>query len=245
VLAQYIGAGVYVTRIGRSVRTRHVSVRPHGSSVRALARTGGPLFVRTAALRGSLTLGIAIAARIGPVEVAAYAIAFELWNFLALALDAIAIAAQAIVGKELGASDADEAVAMSRRMLWIGFVAGAVFGSVVIVFRNALPHIFTDDPAVLALASFLLWYVALMQPFNGLVFVLDGVLIGAGDLRYLAWAMVGAALVFVAGGALVLELDLGVGWLWAAIVAFMLARLVGLGVRFLSGRWAVTGAVRA
>jgi putative MATE family efflux protein len=245
VLAQYIGAGVYVTRIGRSVRTRHVSVRPHGSSVRALARTGGPLFVRTAALRGSLTLGIAIAARIGPVEVAAYAIAFELWNFLALALDAIAIAAQAIVGKELGASDADEAVAMSRRMLWIGFVAGAVFGSVVIVFRNALPHIFTDDPAVLALASFLLWYVALMQPFNGLVFVLDGVLIGAGDLRYLAWAMVGAALVFVAGGAVVLELDLGVGWLWAAIVAFMLARLVGLGVRFLSGRWAVTGAVRA
>jgi Na+-driven multidrug efflux pump len=98
---------------------------------------------------------------------------------------------------------------------------------------------------VLALASFLLWYLALMQPFNGLVFVLDGVLIGAGDLRYLAWAMVGAALVFVAGGAVVLELDLGVGWLWAAIVAFMLARLVGLGVRFLSGRWAVTGAVRA
>ena len=224
VLAQYIGAGVYVTRIGRcgsdcvTCRCGRMARRCARWRERAVRCSFAP---RRCAARSRW--GSRSPRDIGPVEVAAYAIAFELWNFLALALDAIAIAAQAIVGKELGAGDADEAVAMSRRMLWIGFVAGAVFGSVVIVFRNALPHIFTDDPAVLALASFLLVYVALMQPFNGLVFVLDGILIGAGDLRYMAWAMVGAALVFVAGGALVLELDLGVGWLWAAIVAFMLA----------------------
>ena len=93
---------------------------------------------------------------------------------------------------------------MSRRMLWIGFVAGVVFGaSGASCCARVLPHICSrDDPAVLALAAFLLWYVALMQPVNGLVFVLDGILIGAGDLRYMAWAMVGAAAVFVAGGAL-------------------------------------------
>jgi putative MATE family efflux protein len=245
VLAQYIGAGVYVTRIVRAVRIRHVSIRPDGPSVGALARTGGPLFVRTVALRGSLTFSAAVAASIGTVDVAAYAIAYELWNFLALALDAIAIAAQAIVGKELGASDVDGAVAMSRRMLWIGFVGGIGVGTLVLALRDVLPHLFSSDPAVLSLAAFLLWYVGLMQPFNALVFVLDGILIGAGDLRFMAWASVAAAAVLIAGGILVLELDLGVGWLWASVAAWMFARLIGLGARFRTRRWAVTGAVRA
>jgi Na+-driven multidrug efflux pump len=97
---------------------------------------------------------------------------------------------------------------------------------------------------VIALASFLLWYVALLQPVNGVVFVLDGIFIGAGDLQYMAWAMVGAALVFAAAGAAVMILGLGIGWLWVAIGAWMVARLVGLGVRFRTGRWAVTGATR-
>jgi Na+-driven multidrug efflux pump len=190
-------------------------------------------------------MATAVAAHIGPVDVAAHAIAFELWNFLALALDAIAIAAQAIVGKELGAGDAREADVMSRRMLRIGLVTGVLFGGAVILLRTVLPHLFTSDPAVVALAAFLLWYVALMQPINGLVFVLDGILIGASDLRFMAWAMVAAAAVLLAGGALVLEFDAGIGWLWTAIAAFMIARLIGLGYRFQTGRWAVTGAVRA
>jgi putative MATE family efflux protein len=244
VLAQYIGMTVYVRSIVRAVRARHVSVRPDGPSIRALARTGGPLFVRTAALRGSLTMTTAVAAYIGAVDVAAHEIAFQLWNFLALALDAIAIAAQAIVGKELGAENAGEATVMSRRMLWIGFVTGIVFGTAVIVLRTALPHLFTSDPAVLSLAVFLLWFVGVMQPINGLVFVLDGILIGAGDLRYMAWAMAAAAAVLVAGAAAVLAFGLGIGWLWTAMSAFMVARLIGLGVRFQTGRWAVTGAVR-
>ena len=202
------------------------------------------MFVRTAALRGALTMSTVVAAHIGTVDLAAHEIAFQLWNFLALALDAVAIAAQAIVGKELGAGDADEAMVMSRRMLWIGLLTGAVFGTAVLVLRTVLPHIFSGDPAVVALATFLLWYVGLMQPVNGLVFVLDGILIGAGDLRYMAWAMLVAAFVLVAGGALVLQFELGIGWLWTAISAFMFARLVTLGARFRTGRWAVTGAVR-
>ena len=221
-----------------------MSVRPDGRAIGLLGRAGGALLLRTAALRGSLTAATAIATRIGPVDVAAHEIAYELWNFLALGLDAIAIAGQAIIGKELGAGDADEARAMGRRMLWLGFLAGAVVGALVIASRLLLPHIFSSDPHVLALASFLLLYVAVLQPVNGVVFVLDGILIGAGDLRYMAWAMVGASAVFAAAGTAVIVLGLGIGWLWAAIGLWMVARLVGLGTRFRTGRWAVTGAIR-
>ena len=244
VLAQTGAAAIYVGRVVRAVRRLDVSVRPDSRAIGLLGRAGGALLLRTAALRGSLTAATAIATRIGPVEVAAHAIAYELWNFLALALDAIAIAAQAIIGKELGAGDADEASALGRRMLWLGFLAGAALGTVVLAVHTVLPHVFSNDPRVLALASFLLWHVAILQPVNGVVFVLDGILIGAGDLRYMAWAMVGAAAVFAAGGTCVLVFGLGVGWLWAAIGLFMVARLVGLGMRFRTGRWAVTGATR-
>jgi putative MATE family efflux protein len=245
VIAQTGAAAIYVGRIVRAVRMLDVSVRPNGRAISLLGRAGGALLLRTAALRGALTAATAIATRIGPVDVAAHEIAYELWNFLALGLDAIAIAGQAIIGKELGAGDAEEAHAMGRRMLWLGFVAGAIVGALVIALRFVLPHIFSNDPRVLALASFLLLSVAVLQPVNGVVFVLDGILIGAGDLRYMAWAMVGATAVFAAAGAAVIVFGLGIGWLWAAIGLWMVVRLVGLGTRFRTGRWAVTGATRS
>jgi len=244
VIAQTGAAAVYVGRVVRAVRTLEVSVVPDRRAIQLLGRAGGALLLRTAALRGSLTASTAMAARIGSVDVAAHEIAYELWSFLALALDAIAIAGQAIIGKALGADEAEEARAMGRRMLWLGFLSGVVLGAAVIALRTVLPHVFTNDPRVLALGGFLLWHVAVLQPINGVVFVLDGILIGASDLRYLAWAMVGAAAVFAAGGAAVMTLGLGIGWLWAAIGLFMAARLVGLGARFRTGRWAVTGATR-
>jgi Na+-driven multidrug efflux pump len=144
----------------------------------------------------------------------------------------------------LGAGDADEARAAGRRMLWLGFYAGVVVGALVIAFHTVLPHVFSDDPRVLTLASFLLFHVAVLQPVNGVVFVLDGILIGAGDLRYMAWAMVAASAVFAVAGGSVIVFGLGIGWLWAAVGLWMVARLVGLGTRFRTGRWAVTGAVR-
>jgi putative MATE family efflux protein len=244
VIAQTVGAAIYVRRVVGAVRKLDVGLRPDHAAIRLLGRAGGALLLRTAALRGSLTAATAIATRIGPVDVAAHQIAYELWNFLALGLDAIAIAGQAIIGKELGAGNAEEARTMGRRMLWLGLLAGGAVGVLVIALRALLPHVFSNDPQVIALASFLLWYVAVLQPVNGVVFVLDGIFIGAGDLRYMAWAMVGAALVFAAAGTAVMILGLGIGWLWVAIGAWMVARLVGLGVRFRTGRWAVTGATR-
>jgi Na+-driven multidrug efflux pump len=104
-----------------------------------------------------------------------------------------------------------------------------------------LPELFTDDRDVVAVEGFLLWFVAAMQPVKAVVFVLDGVLIGAGDMRFLARAMIVAACVFGVGAVAVLALDLGIGWLWAAISAWMVARLVALSLRYRGVRWLVVG----
>jgi Na+-driven multidrug efflux pump len=130
-------------------------------------------------------------------------------------------------------------------MLEWGVVAGIGAGVLVLLLRPVLPDLFTDDPAVIALATFLLVFVALLQPVNGAVFVLDGLLIGAGDLRFLAKAMVGSMCVFVPAAAAVLVFGLGIGWLWAAISLFMVARLVPLAWRFAGDGWVVLGRTTA
>ena len=200
--------------------------------------------MRTIALRGALTLATAVAARIGASDVAAHEIAFAVMSLFALALDAIAIAGQALIGRFLGADDPDTARAAGRRMLEIGLAAGIVSALVVLAIRPVLPEVFSDDPEVIALAGFLLLWVAALQPLNALAFVLDGLLIGAGDMRFLALAMVGALGCTVPIAAAVLWLDLGIGWVWATVGVLMLARAVALTLRWRSGAWAITGAAR-
>jgi putative MATE family efflux protein len=185
-----------------------------------------------------------VAARLGPVEVAAHQIAFEIWNVLALGLDAIAIAGQAMVGRALGAGDGRAARDAGRRMIEWGVALGALVGLLVALLRTVLPHLFTDDAQVLALAGFLLLWVAALQPVNAVAFVLDGVLIGAGDMRFLAWAMILAAAVFISAALLVLALDAGIGWLWASLGLLMVTRSSTLLARFASDRWVVLGARR-
>ncbi len=192
-------------------------------------------------LPSSLIVATAVAARIGVVPLAGHQIAFELWSFLALALDAVAIAGQAITGHRLGADDIDGARSAARRMLQWGVVGGVVSGLVVALVRVPLAGVFTDDVAVAATAAGLLWWVALLQPANAVVFVLDGVLIGAGDLRFLAWAMTAAAVAFLAAAGVVAIAGAGIDWLWGALGVLMTARLLALGARYRSGGWAVTG----
>ena len=164
------------------------------------------------ALRAALVTATAVATRIGTVDLAAHQIAFELWTFLAFVLDAIAIAGQAIVGRSLGAGQGDDARRAGRRMIEWGVALGGALGVLVFVLRPLLPHLFTDDEQVIALAQFLLVWVAVLQPMNAVAFVLDGVLIGAGDMRFLAWAMLGAAALFVPAAVLVNVLGLGDDW---------------------------------
>ena len=244
VIAQWGAALVYVLWVHRAVRRHTVRLAPHGPTLRRLAVVGRDLFVRTAALRGSLLVATAVAARIGTVALAAHQIAFEIWSFLALALDAVAIAGQAIVGRYLGADDVDSARRSGRRMIEWGVGAGIAFGGVTIAVRGLVPHLFSSDAAVVGAAGFLLIFVGVMQPLNGVVFVLDGLLIGAGDLRYLAEAMVVSFVAFLPCAVGVWWFGLGIGWLWGALVVFMAARAVTLGWRWRNGRWAVTGAER-
>lgn len=244
VLAQTAGAVVYVRRVGWAARRFGADLAPHPASLVALARVGRDLLVRTAALRAALVVATAVAARLGPVDVAAHQIAFEIWNVLALGLDAIAIAGQAMVGRALGAGDGRAARDAGRRMIEWGVALGIVVGVLVALLRTVLPHLFTDDAEVLALAGFLLLWVAALQPVNAVAFVLDGVLIGAGDMRFLAWAMILAAAVFIPAALLVLALDAGIGWLWASLGLLMVTRSSTLLARFASDRWVVLGARR-
>jgi putative MATE family efflux protein len=242
VVAEAIAAVVYVTMIRRATREHRTPWRPDRRVIAGLGRAGVALLLRTAALRGSFTLATAVAARIGTADLAAHQIAFEVMFLLALSLDAIAIAGQALTGRFLGGGDADAARASGRRMIEWSVLAGTVVGLVLAAVSRVLPEVFSDDPEVLALAGFLLLCVAALQPLNGLVFALDGILIGAGDLAFLAKAMVIAAAVFVPAAVGVLVLDLGIGWVWAAIALLFVARATVLTARFVGDGWVRLGA---
>ena len=228
-------AGAILRRVGRA----NAGFDP--GLARRLLSLGKFIFIRTVALIASFVLAGAVVARLGEAPLAAYQIAFQLWIFLALVLDSIAIAGQIIVGRELGAARPAEAFAASVRMIWLSVVTGAVFSLVLLAFGTVIPRAFTSDAEVLAQCA-LLWPIfALMQPFNGIVFALDGILIGASDGRYLALAM--AAAFFACLGALAVSarLDAGVRGAWLALALLIATRLVLMGARFLRRRWLVTG----
>jgi len=229
----------------RLLRAPADSRRPSLGAMAPLGRIGGQIFVRTAALYGSFLVASAVLARIGEDSLAAHLIAFQLFVFLALVLDSVAIAGQVIVGRALGAGDAQGARLAARRMIEWAVVAGGVFGLVMLALIDVLPHAFTGDPKVVDRAQEIWPLFALMQPANGAVFALDGILIGAGDTRFLMWGMLAAALgAFVPIALLSLALDLGIVGVWVGLLALIAVRLITCGFRFRSGRWAVVGAVR-
>jgi len=244
VIAQWIGAGVYCWWIARAVADHDVRLRPDWRIIGQLAGAGLDLLMRTAALRGGITVTVAVAARIGEADLAAHEIAFQIWSILALSLDAVAIAAQAMIGHALGAGDAAEARRLGDRMIQWGWWGGFGMAALVFVLLPVLPDVFSNDPEVTALAAFLFIHVAAWQPVNGIVFALDGILIGAGDLRFLAIAMVTATAVLLPWAFGVLWLDLGIGWLWGALGAWMVVRAATLMWRYRTDAWAITGATR-
>ena len=209
--------------------------------LRRLLQLGRYIFLRTTALYGAFVAAGAVAARFGDASLGAHQVAFQLWAFLALVLDSVAIAGQVIVGRMLGANDREGAFAASTRMIALSVLAGALFAAVMLALAGVLPRIFTGDAETIERAQALWPVFALMQPLNGAVFALDGILIGAGDGRYLAWSMLaaGAASTAVAVGALVF--DWGVVGVWLALLVLIIVRLILMGWRFRSRRWLVTG----
>jgi putative MATE family efflux protein len=213
------------------------SRRPSLERMRPLARIGGEIFVRTTALYASFLVASAVLARVDEASLGAHQIAFQLFVFLALALDAIAIAGQVIVGRSLGAGDAEGAYAAARRMIEWSVAAGALI--------DVLPRAFTSDPRVVERAQEIWPLFALMQPANGAVFALDGILIGAGDTRFLMWAMLAASLgVYVPIALGSLALGLGIVGVWSGLLGLILVRLATCGWRFRGRRWAIVGAHR-
>ena len=190
-----------VAVVTRRARALHATLRPHPGRVLRAAATGVPLLVRTVALRAVFVVTTWVAAGLGDVPVAAYQVSVTVWSFLAFALDALAIAGQALTGKALGAGDVASARSATRTMTWWGVLGGAVLGAVVLALHQVLPPLFTSDPAVQQALAAGLVVVAVSQPLSGLVFVLDGVLIGAGDGRWLAGAQVAVLLAYLAAGA--------------------------------------------
>jgi MATE family, multidrug efflux pump len=242
VIAQYGAAVTYLALVGRAVRAEGAATRPRGPDVRAAAVVGGQLVVRTASLLLAFTAATAVAARIDDTAVAAHQVAFQIFLFLGLSLDAIAIAGQAMIGHRLGARRLDEARQAARRMIEWGAVAGLVLGALLLLTRPWLVSVFTDDRAVENLSAEILWFVAALQPGVAVVFVLDGVLIGAGDARYLAKAMMAATfLVFAPALALAAAFGDTLAWIWAGLSAFMAARLAGNLARFHGVGWQVGG----
>lgn len=244
VIAQCGMAAAYLVVVVRGARAHGASLRPDAAGIRASAQAGAPLLVRTLSLRAILLIATAVAARLGDADIAAHQIILSLWSLLSFALDAIAIAGQAIIGRYLGAGDAQGAREACRRMVQWGIATGVVLGLLVALARPLFLPLFTSDSVVKDAALPALLVVALAQPVCGIVFVLDGILMGAGDGPYLAWAMVLTLAVFTPVALLIPTLGGGLTAVWGAMTLMMAMRLLTLWLRSRSGRWIVTGATR-
>jgi putative MATE family efflux protein len=241
VVAQAGAAAAYLAVLAPALRRVDVPLRPQLAGVRRAARAGAHLLLRTATLRAALVLATAAAAGLGDAELAAHHVVFLVWSLLALVLDAIAIAAQALTGRALGAGEGPAARAVTWRMVRWGVVTGVLLAVAVLALSPVLPALFSDDRHVQRLMTAALVVAAVLQPVNGVVFVLDGVLIGAGDSRYLAVAGLLPLAVFGAALMTVVAADGGLSALWWAMGAFMAARLAVLVQRTRGDRWLVLG----
>ncbi|WP_219416717.1 MATE family efflux transporter [Pseudonocardia nigra] len=246
VIGQLVGAALFLVTLIRAARGSAVPLRPAPAVLRAQLGLGRDLLARSLAFQACFLSAAAVATRFGAATAAAHQIVLQLWFFQALVLDAVAIAAQALVGAALGSGGAERARGLAAQVTRYGLGLGIAFGVLFAALLPVLPPVFTPDPAVLAIVPVAWWFFAAMQPVAGVVFALDGVLLGAGDAAFLRTSTLAAA---VLGFLPPIWASLVFGWglagIWSGLAAFMVIRLVAVGLRARSGRWAVPGAVRA
>jgi len=242
VLAQAVmGAGFIV----KLVRLTGGAGLPTLASMRPLLRMSSQIFVRTGALYGSFLVMSAALAHVGPASLGAHQVLFQLWWFLALALDSIAIAGQVLVSRALGANDGPGAVAAANRMIAWSVLIGFGFAAGMLALAGPLPQVFTADAEVLERIQAAWVIFALMQPLNGAVFAMDGILIGAGDSRFMMWATLAAACIAIPLTGVSYALGAGIEGVWLAISALIVVRLAAMSARYAGRRWVVTGAASA
>lgn len=246
VIAQWGMAVVYIAVAVRHGGRAGARLGPRPAGIRGLTGPGWWLFLRTASLRVAIMLAVFLATGISSDALAAWQVTMAVYNAVALALDALAIAAQALIGRSLGMGDVHAVRAVLRRCLWWGVGGGAVLGALLVVVSPVFGWVFTSDPAVLRMLPVPLAILGATTPLGGYVFVLDGVLIGAGDARYLAVTGLVNLAVFVplawAAVALGGSDAASLSWLTLAFaLGYLGARAVTLGLRAHRDRWMVVG----
>jgi Na+-driven multidrug efflux pump len=232
--------GVYATLAMRFARLHGAPIRPHPRGIGSSAGSGGWMLLRTASLRTAVLLAVGTATALGPADLAAFQVGMTVFSTVAFALDALAIAAQALLGLRLGAGDPEGARAIMRRCVRWGLLSGVLIGIAVTASCGVLPRVFTSDPDVLAALPPILAIVGVTAPLGGFVFVLDGVLIGAGDGRYLAVSGLVNLAVFAPLALLATHAPSGWGLValqLAFAVGYLGARAVTLGLRARTDAW--------
>ena len=241
-VANLVGQWVAALLFARALLVERVPLGVNWSTLRAQVVMGRDLFVRTVAFQVCFVSAAAVAARFGAAAVAAHQVVLQLWNFLALVLDSLAIAAQSLVGAALGAGLTAHAKSVAWRVTAFSAVAATVLAAVLAIGATVLPEVFTHDESVLDAIGVPWWFLVAQLPIAGVVFGLDGVLLGAGDAKFMRNATVISALV---GFLPLIWLSLAFGWglagIWSGLSTFILLRLVFVGWRAFSGRWAVVG----
>ncbi|MFC4856329.1 MATE family efflux transporter [Actinophytocola glycyrrhizae] len=241
VTAQVISASLFLG----ALRAERVPLRPEPAKMRAQLALGRDLVLRSLAFQACFVSATTVAAHHSTAAVGAHQIVLQLWTFLALVLDSLAIAAQSLVGAALGAADDRRARGLAWQVTGYGLVFGCALGVVFAALAGVLPHVFTSDAAVLGEIPHAWWFFVALQPIAGVVFALDGVLLGAGDAAFLRTATIFAAVTgFLPFVWLSFAFDWGLAGIWTGLSVFMVVRLGTVVWRARSGRWAVVGAVR-
>ncbi|MCB0930007.1 MAG: MATE family efflux transporter [Mycolicibacterium insubricum] len=237
-VGQWLAALLFV----RALVGERVALAPDPVLLRAQLVMGRDLLARSLAFQACFVSAAAVAARFGAAAVAAHQVVLQLWSFLALVLDSLAIAAQSLVGAALGAGQPRAARSVAARVTVFSTVAATVLAALFATGSRVLPTLFTDDPAVLAAIGVPWWFLVAQLPIAGAVFALDGVLLGAGDATYMRNATLVSALVgFLPPIWLSLRFGWGLAGIWAGLSTFLVLRLVFVGTRALSDRWTRTG----
>lgn len=241
-VANLVGQWSAALLFGAALLAERVPLRIDPPVLRAQLLLGRDLFLRSLAFQTCFVSAGAVAARFGAAALAAHQVVLQLWSFLALVLDSLAIAAQSLVGAALGAGDVPHAKSVAWRVSAFSLLAAAVLAGALAAGASVLPGVFTHDRSVLAEIDVPWWFLVAQLPCAGIVFALDGVLLGAGDAAFMRTATLLSALI---GFLPLIWLSLAYGWglagIWSGLSTFVVLRLVFVGWRALSGRWAVTG----
>ncbi|MGO2775289.1 MATE family efflux transporter [Corynebacterium casei] len=241
--ANVLGMGIIAVLFLLELKKQHTgSWRLRPSVIKRQLVLGRDLIIRSASLQVAFLSAAAVAARFGTSPLAAHQVMLQIWNFLTLVLDSLAIAAQTLIGAALGAKSVDTARSAGQKIIGYSVIFSGGLAAVFALGAAFIPRIFTNDEAVLEAMRIPWWIMIAMIVAGGVLFAIDGVLLGAGDVAFLRTITVGSVIVgFLPGILIAYFLDLGLAGIWCGLAAFIGLRTIAVVFRFYSMRWAVVG----